>query len=278
MLVDELRKTVADNLNSPPLLIRNLLKEKIQLYLLNFIYNSAYGENFLFKGGTCLRICFDLPRLSEDLDFDVKNYKELNQDDLAQNFTKYFREKLLIKEVGYKISGLNKIIYLKFPIVNLFPERNFISSTVLHVRVDTAPIESSSYKEEVSLKATTDFSFIVKRYSATDIFAGKIAAILTREKWEGKERQPRFKGRDFFDIFWLRQQKVYPNFNYLFDVLKIKKKEEIIDLLNQKLTEGEKRIDELRNDLLPFFREQKFVEDFVRNFSLLKKDFLDYLK
>lgn len=278
MLLDELRKIIDGNTGYSSLFIRNLIKEKIQLYLLNYIYNSNYGENFLFKGGTCLRVCFDLPRLSEDLDFDVKNYQDLSQEGLALNLLKYLKEKLLIKDVDYKVSGQNKIIYLKFPLAKLLSIRNWSASAITYVRIDTAPIESQFYKEEISLKSTTDFSFIIKRYSLADIFGGKIAAILIREKWEGKERQPRFKGRDFFDIFWLRQQKVFPNFNYLSEVLNIKDKKEIINLLEKKLNEGKKRLTELQNDLRPFFREQKFVEDFIKNYSQLKEDFLNYLK
>jgi predicted nucleotidyltransferase component of viral defense system len=42
-------------------------KEYLQYIFLNAI--SKHTENFIFKGGTCLRICFGLERASEDLDF-----------------------------------------------------------------------------------------------------------------------------------------------------------------------------------------------------------------
>ena len=77
MILDELQLTLDRNRQKNPLYLRNLLKEHLQYYLLNFVYNSPYAEKFLFKGGTCLRFCFDLPRLSEDLDFDVKDFKGL---------------------------------------------------------------------------------------------------------------------------------------------------------------------------------------------------------
>lgn len=54
-------------------------KEYLQYIFLNAI--SQYPENFIFKGGTCLRICFGIERASEDLDFstnlDIKEIKEL---------------------------------------------------------------------------------------------------------------------------------------------------------------------------------------------------------
>jgi predicted nucleotidyltransferase component of viral defense system len=42
-------------------------KEYLQYIFLNAI--SKYTENFVFKGGTCLRICYGIERASEDLDF-----------------------------------------------------------------------------------------------------------------------------------------------------------------------------------------------------------------
>ena len=42
-------------------------KEYLQYIFLNAV--STYSKDFIFKGGTCLRICFDLERASEDLDF-----------------------------------------------------------------------------------------------------------------------------------------------------------------------------------------------------------------
>lgn len=277
MIIDNLRLIVSQNKGRNSLYIRNLLKEQLQYYVLNFIYNSLYGERFIFKGGTCLRFCFNLPRLSEDLDFDVKNYQEFNQEELVLSLVKYFQEKLLVKEINYKISGKNKIIYLKFPLHQFFEEGEYFSQ-VLYVRIDTAPLETSFFKEEISLKSTADFSFIIKRYSLSDIFAGKIAAILTREKWEGKEKQPRFKGRDYFDIFWLKEKRVSPNFAYLFDVLKIGDRKKVVDLLEKKLNEASKRLVELKSDLLPFIEEQNFIDSFIKNFALLKKDLINYLR
>lgn len=42
-------------------------KEYLQYIFLNAL--SHHAEDFIFKGGTCLRLCFGLERASEDLDF-----------------------------------------------------------------------------------------------------------------------------------------------------------------------------------------------------------------
>ena len=76
MIIEEMRSLLNKQgiQNKSNLYIRSLLKEFLQIYVLNFIYlNQIYNKVFVFTGGTCLRHCFGLNRLSEDLDFDLKN-------------------------------------------------------------------------------------------------------------------------------------------------------------------------------------------------------------
>lgn len=48
---------------------KNVSREYIQNLFLRSFYTKDGSENFLFKGGTALRIAFKSPRFSEDLDF-----------------------------------------------------------------------------------------------------------------------------------------------------------------------------------------------------------------
>ena len=52
---------------------RNILKEELQFYILNFIYHHPEYSNWIMYGGSALRICHDLNRMSVDLDFEVKH-------------------------------------------------------------------------------------------------------------------------------------------------------------------------------------------------------------
>lgn len=47
----------------------NIIREYLQHLFLSFFYEEKGSENFLFKGGTALRIIYQSPRFSEDLDF-----------------------------------------------------------------------------------------------------------------------------------------------------------------------------------------------------------------
>src|SRR3989338_9793971 len=53
--------------------IINLTREYLQVLALKFIFHSKFGGSLSFMGGACLRICYDLKRYSEDLDFTLDN-------------------------------------------------------------------------------------------------------------------------------------------------------------------------------------------------------------
>ena len=62
----------------------NIVREYFQHIFLTELYKLPDAEKLLFKGGTALRIVYDSPRFSEDLDFslfgvldhDVKSFVE----------------------------------------------------------------------------------------------------------------------------------------------------------------------------------------------------------
>ena len=49
---------------------RVMLKEILQSYVLSFLYNHKDYRFLNFYGGTCLRVIYNLNRMSEDIDLD----------------------------------------------------------------------------------------------------------------------------------------------------------------------------------------------------------------
>lgn len=281
MIIDNLKNVIDKNNDKNSLYLRNLLKEQLQNYLLNYIYNSEYGEKFIFKGGTCLRFCFELPRLSEDLDFDVEDFIDFSFDKFTGDLKNYFSTKLKYNDLGIQISGKNKIIYLKFPILDKigFPiNKDKPSENILFVRIDLNDLIGKYYSKEISLKSTSDFSFIIKRYSLSDIFAGKLAAVLLREGWEGKEKKARFKGRDYFDICWLMEKKIKPNLPYLKSLIEVKSDKELIGLLKEKFQIAMSKKLILKEDLQSFLPEKVFIDNYINNLDNLLNNLIIYLK
>ena len=65
---------------------RNALKEELQFYVLNFIYHHPDYSNWTMYGGSALRICHRLDRMSVDLDFEVDHpVSETFLNELKQN-------------------------------------------------------------------------------------------------------------------------------------------------------------------------------------------------
>ncbi len=68
----------ARNNGLPILKRRAILREYLQTIILNGIYKHNLGKLMFFTGGTALRFFYNLPRFSEDLDFDTRglSYEE----------------------------------------------------------------------------------------------------------------------------------------------------------------------------------------------------------
>ncbi|MDE5763098.1 MAG: nucleotidyl transferase AbiEii/AbiGii toxin family protein, partial [Bacteroidales bacterium] len=60
---------------------KHLLKEYIQLMILDFLSSTPYMKKLAFIGGTNLRLVKGIDRFSEDLDFDCK---DMEQEDFMQ--------------------------------------------------------------------------------------------------------------------------------------------------------------------------------------------------
>ena len=109
-----LKKLLKESGSENKVFQRNILKEYFQIVILDFIYSSPEYNHLIFYGGSCLAHCFNLPRLSEDLDFvDIK--KDIDKKKLLKDLKKYF-----VKETGIEINATCQKfrIYLKLPILH----------------------------------------------------------------------------------------------------------------------------------------------------------------
>ncbi|MEA2020146.1 MAG: nucleotidyl transferase AbiEii/AbiGii toxin family protein [Patescibacteria group bacterium] len=267
MLVNSLARTVNENQDEPKIFLRNLLKEVLQGYTLNFIYTSNYQDDFLFTGGTCLRFCFGLNRLSEDLDLDIKNEDDFELDKFLVDLGDYYQKDLQFKDLEIKTAGNERQVYLKFPVLReLGLAEDDSESNILFLRLDINPLPSLVFSEDVSMYSSADFSFVIRRYSLEDIFASKLAAILTRE-FEKGGGSATFKGRDYYDLIWFLQKDVEPNYERIEDLTEFDSREVILKNLDEKVQAVSERA--LEADLLPLFDNPDFVKDFSRQFKEL---------
>lgn len=187
----------------------NIIREYLQVLILKAIYQSKYGKSLSFLGGTCLRICHDLKRFSEDLDFalDQKlsdySFHELNH--IIASFLKNtdFEVDLNISEdkvVQKSFIRVSKVLHT----FQLSP----INSQKIHVKIeiDTNPVKVLDSEIETFFVTKFDELFPILKHTDETMFAGKICAVLNRNY---------AKGRDFYDLLWYLNHKKSINVHYL---------------------------------------------------------------
>ncbi len=268
MFKEELKKIVAEERKkgTQNFLIKNIIKEYLQFPVLNFIYNNKKYKNLIFTGGSCLRICFDLPRMSEDLDFDLKksDWKKFKVEELASDIQKYFKKNFLF-DVQIKTQG-NRRIYLKFPILKELGLADNSESDLLYVKIE--PTETGFTKPEIEVQPIFKYgyNFIVRRYSLSFLMTGKLSAIFLRKWFSGKDNDVDIKGRDFYDLYWYLEKGVEPNYRNLKKIIGISNQKELYKELKKRIAKNITSR-KLFFDLKNFFKEQNFVDDFCKNYK-----------
>jgi len=247
---------------------RNLKKEKLQDYILNFVYNNRKFKRLIFTGGTCLRKIYGLNRLSEDLDFDYTD--DFNINDFSKEIEKYLISKEKFTNVELKIANNQKTVFIKFPQTN--KEKIF-------VRCDFSKAKKN-VKTEVNPYNSDRYNFFILSYDLPTLFGNKIEAFLEREFFKGNEQTLSFKGRDVFDIAWFIQLSaksgfvLKPKWNNLKKDLKMTKKE-IIKKVIKKVSKIKN--EELLLDLVPFIESEKTINEFINSFVVVIKNKLVFI-
>jgi predicted nucleotidyltransferase component of viral defense system len=91
MLIEKLKNLAKERREegTPENAIINAMKEEIQYAVLDFIYNNRAYYHLVMYGGTLLRIGYNLPRMSEDLDF--QTHKKFNFVTFKKDVIAYFK-------------------------------------------------------------------------------------------------------------------------------------------------------------------------------------------
>ena len=275
MLKQILKNLVADKkrTGAPDFVIRNFLKEYLQYPVLEFIYNNPDYKRLIFTGGSCLRICYDAPRLSEDLDFDLleKDYRKLNLEKLAKDLEEFFKKNYLLK-IAVKCQGKTRI-YLKFPLLKELGLAKAAESDWLYVKIEPSKTFFRNSEIELTPVSRYGFNFLAKNYSLKFLMTGKIYAIFSRQWFKGEGNVIDIKGRDFYDLFWYFQKKAEPDYKNLKRLTGISNEEELKEKLKTRI-EKDVTPQKLSYDLKNFFPDQPFVADFCKNYKKIMGKYL----
>jgi predicted nucleotidyltransferase component of viral defense system len=269
LIIKYLEKIVTEQriLGHPKAYIVNALKEYLQAYVLYYIYTSGtYNKKLIFTGGTCLRHFYELPRLSEDIDFDFN--ENISVDKLADDLKYFFNIRYKYSAINISLHQQKTQILLKFPVLHELKLAGLSESNNLHIKIDLSENPSKNYNIEISIKSLFGFNFIAKHYDLSSLFSGKLHAILKRNILKGKENTYDIKGRDYFDLLWFLNKSVKPNIARLSDMLGITltmgELEKELD--NKIATMISKYSTSFKSDIIALIEDQDFIDAYIYNY------------
>jgi len=211
-LKPELKKLVTEAPSSKALFRRNLLKEYLQIVVLDHIYSSPVYGVLVFYGGSSLAQCYGLPRLSEDLDF-VNMEGDFDIGKLGRDLADHFNGHTDIKAT---VSTQKFRVMLKFPILRELGLAGAADSDMLMLKIEV--FNDDGLLRDCKVEAVPLFkanrSIIVRTFDLPTLMATKVRAVLHR-KWKKMSKSGEIlatvKGRDYFDLMWYLRKGVSPN-------------------------------------------------------------------
>lgn len=245
----------------------NALREIMQEIALAGLSRSGFFEKAAFYGGTALRIFYGMKRFSEDLDFSLlESDPEFQLQPYLERMVNEFQALGIEVTVTEKAKSRRTAIdsaFLKpgtewkeLILKEIIPQEKIGMRPDIRIKieVDTNPPPGFSTEEKLLLRP---YSFYTKCFSASDLFAGKMHALLFR-KWKG-----RVKGRDWFDMEWYIRNNIPLHFEHFvvrsqqsgdWNKKKMTKKE-FINLLQEKIQEVS--VDDIKDDIIRFIPDDE---------------------
>lgn len=161
----------------------NVTREYCQHLFLSKLYQKKGSENILFKGGTALRILWQSPRFSEDLDFSGMKTSQTEVENILEDvFIEMQREGLDVdmRESKKTTGGYLGKLLLRWA--------GFFAS----IQLEISQRKGSLRAEQTLVQSDFTPAYVVFCLSEEDMIREKTMALLERAK-----------PRDFFDLYFI---------------------------------------------------------------------------
>ncbi len=244
--------------------LRNAAKEEIQYYALNFIYHHSKYSNWIMYGGSALRICHGLNRMSVDLDFEIdQKVTKSFLDNFKKEIENHFKQNYELDSDMLNVKIVNgRGLLLRFIIGEELGIKHH--SKQVHVKIDLNYFTAPKMVTERIPVNRDQLSFVIKIYNMSALMASKIAAVLLRGTRGVGKAMYEEKGWDIYDLLWYMEKKAIPDLNYL-----AAKCVDISDLraLFDRLTIQMNKVsnENLKQDLSPLFLDQTYINNWIAN-------------
>jgi len=184
----------------------NITREFLQELVLQIMDRQGYFAHLAFVGGTALRVLYDLPRFSEDLDFCLVKKSGFRFDRLLATL----KHELGLN--GFEVEAaadkkeqnvLGEFIRFKGLLFELGLTSHKNEKLFIKLEIDANP--PAGYRAEIAM-VNKNFLFKVQSYDLPSLFAAKLHAFLFRKY---------AKGRDYYDLLWFLTRKTPVNYELL---------------------------------------------------------------
>lgn len=202
--IDQIKNYFPPQVRDNSLFNKHILKEYLQLMILDYLSSTTHIRKMAFIGGTNLRLVKGIDRFSEDLDFDFKNLSKDEFFEMTNGVIRFLERSGLRVEVkdrdNPKLTAFRRNIH--------FPELLFGLGLSGHREERfLSKVESQDqgiiHKPVIANVKGCGFFFPFPVPSDGVLCSMKIAAMLNRSK-----------GRDFYDLMFLLSQ-ARPDYNFL---------------------------------------------------------------
>lgn len=164
-----------------------IVREYWEIVILKELSQSLINTAIIFKGGTALRLSYNSPRFSEDLDFD------LSEKIIFSKFEKVIYDidakysEITLKDIAKK--------YYTFIAQFSIREPNLLKNFSIKIEISTRNIRKKDYAEpRILISPVTDIQVLIN--------TAKIESIETEKKQAIKTRK---QSRDLFDLWYIAQ-------------------------------------------------------------------------
>lgn len=175
---------------------KHMLKEYVQLLVLDYLSTTEHIRKITFIGGTYLRLAKGIDRFSEDLDFDCKGLSEEEFINLSDDVLVFLRRSGFNVEARNRNSGKltawRRNLYFPQLLFDLNLSGHKDERFLLKLE---AQDQNIPYSPVMSLIKGCGFFFSFPSPPANILCAMKLSAMLSRQK-----------GRDYYDAMFLLSQ------------------------------------------------------------------------
>jgi predicted nucleotidyltransferase component of viral defense system len=265
--------------------VLSAMREIMQEITLAALSRTDFFDKAAFYGGTALRIFYGLDRFSEDLDFSLLEtnpnfslepyFSVIISEFQSLGINVSIREKEKKSKTAIESAFLkSETIWKELVLEDIVKQTGIKSNKTIKIKIEVDRLPPLDFETEQKL-LLRPYSFYVKCFNRSSLFAGKMHALLFR-KWKN-----RIKGRDWYDLEWYIRKGIPLDIGHFLQRAKDTgdwradsiTQEQILQLLHDKLNLIS--IEQVKTDVIRFIADDKKIAIWSKPYFL---DLIEQMK